>query len=1072
MATATPPNRSRNLAESHQKVRHPLEKLRGYIRSYVTLEGAAVFLLFLALWFWIGLVLDYGFFKSFGIDWVQKLPWGFRAFLLGVLTSGALALVALQVLTRLFREFRDAALALVLERKFPKELGDRLITAVELADTRKAGEVGYSVPMIEETIHEAGERVEKLPVQQVFDWKRLYRQGVRVALLTLGAYLLACGLFVGIDKATADSRFATALGGFSGFNETAGIWFERNILLRDVIWPRRSHLVLVGFPAGGELRIGRDDPPPTVRVRALKYVVSGAPRRHAVEAYRAWLDARHVDAAAANESAEAFSHKPPEGWRPLTWFDLTPELLGEEVPHLELPADWKPRDEEHGLTLDQIELLLDKSDASQQLDDETRDALRGLFEQLDRRAALPEMRRTFRKLKVPDEVVLGYRGLTSSGQQPLQKSADNEYSGQLSSLKENGELPWTFTFTVRGEDYYTRDLKITILPPPAITKLLSQESRPAYLYYRPAEGTDPGVLSGKKQLFNPVDIFQSTSGSDTSKIEVPAGTDVVLTGVANKELSSVRLQPRKAGGVVKAKLEMLDKPDTAELKDLKEFKDRVFRVEFPNVREEVQFLFEMRDRDNVVGYRAVVIKPKDDFAPDVDLAVGDVIRKTKEGYMVTPSARVPFKGLVRDDNGLADVRYAYTVARLEAVSAVNVNALLSLGALPMAAPGAGNPLAAAVYLQVVSRSAAPPKPDEAAKDVKRVPLPRFVQSLKDHAAGNVKELGRGFVAEFLPMPTVRELLGTPRSLPYRTLFKDFAIEPDLWEKAEIDALGNDFPMWKAGLKATGDRSVQLRYKMQLWLEATDGDVDSEKERDGSPKPHLSKSKEVFTFIIVSETELLTEIAKDEEKQHEKLDKIMFDLLATEAKLVQANLDLAGKPKADELTALSARTDEADQVLDKSQVVVKEVLSDYQRILQELKVNQVDEKMIERVEKEIVRPLEEIDAVEFPATRDKVGAFRKDLDNSGAGLDERVAAAKTSGAAAKEQIKELIGKLNAVLQKMQGLTDLNKLVKILRDIEEQEQAQWDLMEMIRKKLEDTIFNNLLEPGKKPEEKKKP
>jgi hypothetical protein len=1064
MATVTPPTRSRNLAESHQQVRSPLDKLRGFIRAYVSLEGAAIFLLYLALWFWIGLLLDYGFFKVFGIDWVQKLPWGFRAFVLVVLTAGVLALVALKVLTRLFREFRDAALALVLERRFPKELGDRLITAVELADTRKAGAVGYSVPMIEETVHEAAERVGKLPVREVFDWGRLYRQGVRVALLTLGTYLLACGLFFGIDRATAATRFATDLGGFSGFHETAGIWFERNILLRDVIWPRHAHLVLIGFPPNGELRIGRDDPAPTVRVRALKYVIHGAPKRRAVDAYRAWLGEKHLDPGAADENAKAFAHDPPEGWRPLTWFDLTPGLLGGEIPHVELPKDWQPREAEHGLTLDNIELLLDKAEAQQQLSDDARDALRGLLEQVEQRAAMPEMRRTIRKLKVPDEALLSYRGLTTSGQQPLQKSADNEYSGQLSSLKETGELPWTFTFTIKGEDYYTKDLKIVILPPPAIAKLLSQESRPAYLYYRPAADGDAGALRGKKQIFREVDIYQSTSGSDTSKIEVPAGTDVVLTGVANKELSAIRILPRKAGGVVKAQVEMVAEPES------KDLKDRVFRIQFPNVREEVQFIFEMRDRDNVVGYRAVVIKPKDDFAPDVDLAVDEVIRKTKEGYMVTPVARVPFRGLVRDDNGLADVRYAYTVARLEAVAAVNVNALLSLGAVPLAAPGAGNPLAAAVYLQVVSRNAGADKPDPASKDVKRVPLPRFPLVLKEHAAGNVKDLGRELAAEFLPMRTVQELLGKPQTMPYRTLFKDFAIEPDLWDKAEVDPLANDFPMWTANLKAADERALQLRYKMQLWLEAVDGDVDSEKEKDGSPKPHLSKSKEVFNFVIVSETELLTEVAKDEEKLHEKLNKMMDGLLDIEAKLVQVNLNLAGNVKPDELTAMSARTDEADQVLEKSQNDIKEVLGEYRRILKELKVNQVELKMIDRVDKEIIRPLEEVDVIEFPATRDKTSAFRKDLDKPEGSLADKVAAAKVSGAAAKEQLKVLIGKLNEVLQKMGQLTDVNKIVALLRAVEEQAQSQQLMMERIRTILEDKIFNDLLDPGKKPEEKK--
>ena len=62
--------RSRNLAEAHARVRSPLARLRGYIRSYVGIEGGLLLVLLTALWFWIGLSLDYGFFKLFAIDWV------------------------------------------------------------------------------------------------------------------------------------------------------------------------------------------------------------------------------------------------------------------------------------------------------------------------------------------------------------------------------------------------------------------------------------------------------------------------------------------------------------------------------------------------------------------------------------------------------------------------------------------------------------------------------------------------------------------------------------------------------------------------------------------------------------------------------------------------------------------------------------------------------------------------------------------------------------------------------------------------------------------------------------------
>src|SRR4051812_8574220 len=132
MATVTtPPKPPVNRTDTDRRVRHPLQKLRGYIRTYVTLEGAAAAVLFLALWFWIGMALDYGTFRVFGLDWTYSLTQFtgatnamiLRAFVLVVLVGGLLALVAFKIFRRLFREFRDAALALVLERRFPRELG-------------------------------------------------------------------------------------------------------------------------------------------------------------------------------------------------------------------------------------------------------------------------------------------------------------------------------------------------------------------------------------------------------------------------------------------------------------------------------------------------------------------------------------------------------------------------------------------------------------------------------------------------------------------------------------------------------------------------------------------------------------------------------------------------------------------------------------------------------------------------------------------------------------------------------------------------------------------------------------
>src|SRR4051794_10358894 len=59
--------------EAPARVRHPLETVRKTIRRYVLLESAAMLLLCVALWFWVGLALDFGLFWATAYDWVLEL---------------------------------------------------------------------------------------------------------------------------------------------------------------------------------------------------------------------------------------------------------------------------------------------------------------------------------------------------------------------------------------------------------------------------------------------------------------------------------------------------------------------------------------------------------------------------------------------------------------------------------------------------------------------------------------------------------------------------------------------------------------------------------------------------------------------------------------------------------------------------------------------------------------------------------------------------------------------------------------------------------------------------------------
>ncbi|MGH7173093.1 MAG: hypothetical protein ACRELG_22660 [Gemmataceae bacterium] len=1041
MATVTTPLRSRNLAEAHQRVRSPLERLRRFIRLYVSLEGAAIVGLYLTLWFWIGLVLDYGVFRLFHFDWVQKTPWGARCGVLIVLLSGLAAAVTLKVLTRLFREFRDAALALVLERRYPQILGDRLITAVELADPRKAAEAGYSPAMVQETIHEAAQRVEQLKIKEVFDWDRLLRRGIFIGILAFGGYLVAGGIFCTVN-AIQDHGFTTA--GFTQFHDVAGIWFERNILLQNVIWPRQAHLEYLDAPANEEYRIGRGDRGPTIRVRALKYVIAGAPTKNAIEAYRAWLASRGVEGDEQNQLVEQFHKKPAEGWRALSWFDLTPDLLGAAVPDIALPDDWKVREMSAGLTLDEIELNLDKSETHKTLAADTKEGMRNVLDRLEGRATDPALSRTLRKLAIPEEVLLIYKGDTTNSQTTMQRLADNEYTGQFGDLKE------TVTFWVQGLDYYTASRQVVVVNPPALEHLEREEELPAYLFYRLGHDENPAALSGKKQRFKTEQV--SLQGGEVSRIDVPAGSNLTLTTKASKDLASVEVVPHK--------LQKAGMPITAT--PPKMLDERTFSTRFENVRFEQNFLFHFRDTDGVSSQRQIVIVPSEDAPPKIrEFAPDKIVRKVQGGYMVTIAARIPFLAAVDDDHGLNEVRYAYTISVAESGRLNRRAAWPLLGGLSLTPAGQGV-LPALTDLAYLLTLSAEKDRKTSQVPVENYPLPSFKKALDASPEDAV-----------LHPDTVREEMAKAKTLPYRKLLRHFLLKADEWTRPELDPLASDLPLWKTNpnLKQIDPSRPQPRYQMQLWLEAVDNDLDSDKTKDGQPRPHLKRSEERYTFFLVSENELLTEIAKEEEQLYAKLDERYQGLLDTQNKLVQVNLDLSNSAlKVDELGAMSARTDQVLEMLEKGQNAAREVYTDYARILDEMKANQISARFLDRVAQTIVEPLKNIDGEPnkkidgtFESTRMAMANFRKALDG------KEIDPSRAAGKEAKEQMLELTRALEKILASMQKMTDLNAVIKIIVEIDKNETTQYEDIKKIYDAKLDEIFNQET-GGNKPEGKK--
>src|SRR5581483_873027 len=262
--------------------------------------------------------LDWGAFQLLSFDWLPELQYMDSAqladFWLRVLVVSGVSvvlvgLVTLKLLFRLTREFSDPSLALLLERRFPRELGDRLITAVELVDPRMLDKYGYSPAMVERTVHDAADRVESLPVKDVFNWRRLKLLGLGSFLATIGLYLAVgvgwCGIRAALDQP------ASPLSYWHGFNQTAGIWAERSLFFMNTYWPRNAYLEFLYFQDTpdhpGEMRVARDENRPDLRVRAIQWVL-------------------------ADTSVQG-------GWRPLLWSDLA-DVLDKTLLQVNIPIDF------------------------------------------------------------------------------------------------------------------------------------------------------------------------------------------------------------------------------------------------------------------------------------------------------------------------------------------------------------------------------------------------------------------------------------------------------------------------------------------------------------------------------------------------------------------------------------------------------------------------------------------------------------------------------------------------------------------------------------------------------------
>jgi hypothetical protein len=263
------------------------------------------------------------------------------------------------------------------------------------------------------------------------------------------------------------------------------------------------------------------------------------------------------------------------------------------------------------------------------------------------------------------------------------------------------------------------------------------------------------------------------------------------------------------------------------------------------------------------------------------------------------------------------------------------------------------------------------------------------------------------------------------------------------------------------LKETDPARAQKRFIIEVRLIAEDTYLDGDLDGAKAPIPHSGASGETFTFVVVPENELLSRIAEEEETKYRELQKAFKPLEDNQKRLLEVNAALAGGGSAIDMNILNgyiARCDTLAEALKNSHGDVKGVYSTYERIVREMRVNELREDILTKVFKNIYLPLQEVSEQQFDRTYNSLIALRRTLDVPGSSVADRVAASAPKAEEAYRNLDELIKKINAILAAMEGLTKINELIAELARIEKQEE---DLESLVRKIYKERIDEVLKE-----------
>ncbi len=223
------------------------------------------------------------------------------------------------------------------------------------------------------------------------------------------------------------------------------------------------------------------------------------------------------------------------------------------------------------------------------------------------------------------------------------------------------------------------------------------------------------------------------------------------------------------------------------------------------------------------------------------------------------------------------------------------------------------------------------------------------------------------------------------------------------------------------------------------------------DADNLNGPHVSRSQK-FTFRIVSNEELLSLLYQRELNLRKRFEQIISEVKQTRSDLIlhrskaddAAKLPAEQKAKAAEaMTGVIASVIRSLHAIRKNSTETISVEESFRDIREELINNAVHTpQMLERIDEKIVKPLHGLNADDYPAVDESLGALKLLLDDGRdplPGLDESIA-----------QIGRMLDQMDTILKEMQRLETFQEAIELLKSIIDQQQQLEDRTKSERKK----------------------